>query len=102
VLRVLIALPFLLVLILFALSNRQPVTLAFWPTDFALTMPLSLAILLAMALAFLLGALFVWIPGLAVRRRARRFERTTQRLEAQLAELQRNPPPSGRAVTVKA
>ena len=100
-LRVLIALPFLLVLILFSLSNRQPVTLAFWPTDFGLTMPLSLAILLAMAVAFLLGALVVWIPALAVRRRARRFERAAQRLEAQLAELKRTPPDSATPVAVR-
>ena len=51
-LRALIALPFLLVLVLFAFSNRQPVTLGIWPTDFAVTVPLSIAILAAMASGF--------------------------------------------------
>ena len=100
-LRALIALPFLLVLILFAFSNRQPVTLGFWPSEFEATMPLSIAILAAMGIAFLLGALVMWIPALAVRRRARRFERTARRLEAQLAELQRSPPVPGTAVATR-
>ena len=31
--RLLIAVPFLLVLVIFVLSNREPVTIGFWPTD---------------------------------------------------------------------
>ena len=44
-LRTVIALPVLVVLILFALSNPQSVTLAFWPTDFTLKSPVSAAVL---------------------------------------------------------
>jgi uncharacterized integral membrane protein len=86
-LRALIALPFLVVLILFALSNRQPVTLSLWPTGLELTAPAAVAILVSMGGAFVLGALFVWIPALGVRRRARRFERAVRDLEAQVVAL---------------
>jgi uncharacterized integral membrane protein len=96
-LRFLIGLPFLLVLILFALANRQPVTLSLWPTGLSLTTPISVAILVGMGGAFLLGAVFVWIPALGARRRARRFERATRRLEAQVSALQKRTAASGTA-----
>ena len=35
-----------------------------WPTDYSIDVHLSLAILVAMAIAFLLGALVVWISEL--------------------------------------
>jgi uncharacterized integral membrane protein len=97
-LRLLIASPFLLIIVLFALSNRQPVTLAFWPTDFQLTVPLALAMLTAMAVAFLLGALFAWISGLGARLRARRLAREAERLKAELQARQPAPPAAGTAV----
>ncbi len=85
--RLLIALPLLLLLVLFALSNQAPVRLGIWPTDYALQLPLSLAILGAMAIAFLAGGLLVWVSSLAQRRRARRAEHSVRLLEAQVQEL---------------
>ncbi len=85
--RLLIGLPLLLLLVLFALSNRQPVSLHVWPTDYTATLPLSLAVLGSMAIAFLAGGLLVWVSELVQRRRARQAERTVQLLEAQVQEL---------------
>jgi putative membrane protein len=85
--RLLIALPFLLLLVLFALSNTAPVRLTLWPTDYALELPLSLAVLGAMAIAFLLGGALVWLSEAAQRRRARRAEHAVRLLEAQVLEL---------------
>ncbi len=85
--RLVIALPLLLIMVLFGLSNRMPVRLGLWPTDYALELPLSLAILAAMAIAFLAGALLVWFPALAQRRRARHAEHAARLLEAQVQEL---------------
>ncbi len=85
--RLLIALPLLLLLVLFALSNRQPVSLHVWPTDYTATLPLSLAVLASMAIAFLAGGLLVWVSELVQRRRARRAEQTVRLLEAQVQEL---------------
>lgn len=86
-LRILIAAPLLLILVLFALSNRAPVELHLWPTDLAVVLPLSFAVLGAMAVAFIAGALVLWLSVLAARHRARRAEHTARLLEAQVAEL---------------
>ena len=75
-------------LVLFALSNTEIVRLGLWPTDYSIEVHLSLAILVAMAIAFLLGALVVWMSELSQRRRARRAERTVRLLEAQIEALQ--------------
>jgi putative membrane protein len=85
--RLVIATPFLLLLVLFALSNTVPVHLHLWPTDYALELPLSLAVLGAMAIAFVLGGTLVWLSELAQRRRARRAEHAVRLLEAQVQEL---------------
>lgn len=74
-------------LIVFALSNTEVVRLGLWPLDYGLDVHLSVAILAAMAIAFFLGALVVWVSALAQRRRARRAERLVQLLEAQVEEL---------------
>jgi uncharacterized integral membrane protein len=85
--RTIIAIPILFLLVLFALSNRQQVQIGLWPTDYTQELPLSAAILVGMALAFLAGALLLWVSVLAARRRARRAEHTARLLEAQVAEL---------------
>ena len=74
-------------LVLFALSNTEMVRLGIWPTDYSLEVHLSLAILIAMAFAFLLGAMVVWMSELSQRRRARRAERAVRLLEAQIEAL---------------
>jgi lipopolysaccharide assembly protein A len=81
---IVICLPFAV----FALSNMDHVRLGLWPTDYAIDVPISLAILTGMALGILLGALAVWVAELGQRRRARRAERTVQLLEAKVDELQ--------------
>jgi lipopolysaccharide assembly protein A len=85
--RLLIALPLLLIIAIFALSNTAPVGLHLWPTDYSLELPLSLAILGGLGLAFLLGGVLVWLSELAQRRRAREAERTVRLLEAQVQDL---------------
>jgi uncharacterized integral membrane protein len=76
-----------LLLVLFALSNTGPVRLGIWPTDYAVQLPLSLAVLGGMAIAFLAGGLLVWFSALAQRRRARHAEQAVRLLEAQVQEL---------------
>lgn len=78
-------------LALFALSNTTMVTLGLWPTDYTIQVHLSLAILIAMAVAFLFGGVLVWFSALAQRRRANRAERTIRLLEAQIEELKARP-----------
>ena len=85
--RSLIAFPFLLLLVLFALSNSETVRFGLWPMDFTIALPLSIAMLAAMGVAFLLGALMLWATGLGARSRARQLERERDLLDAQVREL---------------
>lgn len=100
-LRVVVALPFLLLLVLFVLSNQETVRLGLWPTDLGWDVPLSIAILTASAVFFLLGALVVWFGALGWRRRARRAEQRVRVLEAECAraEAQADAVPHPRALT---
>ncbi len=85
------ALPFILLLIVFALSNAGTVALGLWPTDLSVDVPISLAVLGAGAVFFVLGAFVVGISSLGQRRRARRAEGRVKALEREL-EITRRPP----------
>jgi uncharacterized integral membrane protein len=86
-LRVIVGLPLLIILVVFALSNTEPVRVGIWPTDYTLQAPLSVAVLVGAAVAFLLGGLLVWLNELGQRRRARRAEENVRVLEERLEEL---------------
>jgi uncharacterized integral membrane protein len=88
VLRLVIIIPLLVLLVLFALSNTQALQLGLWPTDYKIELPASIVILGAMALAFLVGAFLVWVSELGQRRRARQAEHTVRLLEDQVRALQ--------------
>lgn len=55
--RWLVSLPFVVIVVLFALSNRDTVGLAFWPLVEGLFMPLYLAVLLSLLAGYLVGRL---------------------------------------------
>jgi uncharacterized integral membrane protein len=95
--RLLIALPLLVLLVLFALSNRAAVTLGLWPTGISLSAPLALVVLGALALGFLAGGVVVRISELRYRRRARQAEAKVRRLEDELAALKPPAPPVPRS-----
>ncbi|MFH5923349.1 lipopolysaccharide assembly protein LapA domain-containing protein [Roseomonas xinghualingensis] len=79
--------PLLLVIVLFALSNMQPVSVGLWPFDLTWQTPLALAVLLVSALAFLLGAFVAWTAGMPSRRRMRARARAGEAAQAELNEL---------------
>jgi uncharacterized integral membrane protein len=87
--RALIFAPLLFILVLFALSNPQPVHLGLWPTDVTVELPLSITVLVSMAAAFVLGSVLLWLSVVGTRLRARRAESQVRQLEAQVAELKK-------------
>ena len=89
--RFLLMLPVLVVLVAFALSNQQVVSLGLWPTDIVVDLPLSITVLLAAALFFIAGAAMTWGAHLTLSGRARRAERVVQQLEAQIQALRARP-----------
>ncbi len=82
--RLLLVAPLLVLLVTFALSNSHDVRIALWPVPGAAEIPVSIALLVAMAVGVLLGAVMVWIPALGLRRRARRAEQAAELLESQI------------------
>ncbi|HVZ10099.1 lipopolysaccharide assembly protein LapA domain-containing protein [Rhodopila sp.] len=84
VIAIIVSVPFAV----FALSNMQHVQLGLWPFDYSIEVPVSLAILVGMAVGLLLGGALVWVAEIAQRRRARRAERTSRQLQAQIEALQ--------------
>lgn len=85
--RLLLALPVLVILVAFALSNQQAVRVGLWPTDLFIDLPLSVVVLLVSALFFLVGAFMTWGSSLSEASRARRAERTVRTLEEQVQAL---------------
>jgi len=76
------------VLALFAASNRGDVALGVWPLPFALDLPLYVAILGALLIGFIAGALAAWVAGRRRRREARHRRRRLAALERELAATQ--------------
>ena len=98
--RVLLAAPVLIVLVVFALSNRQVVQLGLWPTDIMVDLPLSITVLVAAGLFFIAGALMTWGTSVAMRGRARKAERTVRQLEAEVQALKSRPGNGGSAMAL--
>ncbi len=84
--RWLLLAPFMALVVLFALSNRQTVSVGLWPLDLTWQVSLSVAVLAVGALAFVLGAVMVWVSSLADRRRARRAAEEIIRLEREVED----------------
>lgn len=80
-LRWIVLIPLLLFLILFLLSNRQTVTLELFPTDLSVELAMSVAILAALGIGFLMGGLIVWFGTIGLRRAARRAEEKVHLME---------------------
>jgi uncharacterized integral membrane protein len=80
--------PVILVLVIFAVSNRETVTVTLWPLPFSLDAALYLVVLLAALAGFLIGELVAWINGRSWRREARVKARRIEALERELAATQ--------------
>ncbi len=81
--------PISVAVVLFALSNRQDVTLSLWPLpdDLTLDVPVFLVALVPLVAGILLGGLIAWASGARHRRLARRRGRRIAKVEAELAEM---------------
>jgi uncharacterized integral membrane protein len=75
-----------LLVVLFAVSNRQRVTLEIWPLPYQLSLGLYAVILLALLMGFAAGAIGAWMVGGTRRREHRRLKRQLRSLEQSLAE----------------
>ena len=81
----LVTAPLAVVLIIFAVNNRDSVTLSFWPLPVTLQAPLYLVALLALLVGFLIGELIALTNGRRWRRQARHSAKRVSELERALA-----------------
>jgi uncharacterized integral membrane protein len=77
--------PIVLVVLIFAVSNLDRVTLHLWPLPYDLTIGIWAFTLIALFIGFLLGAIVTWIGDRRRRRNARALARRVQELEAALS-----------------
>ena len=71
--------------VLFAVSNRQLVTVEIWPFPFQISLGLYAVILLAVLLGFIAGGIGAWMAGGKRRRDHRATRRHVKQLEESLA-----------------
>ena len=96
----LVTAPLAVVLIIFAVNNRDSVTLSFWPLPVTLQAPLYLVALLALLVGFLIGELIAWTNGRRWRRQARHSAKRVAELERTLAaQAQAQAPEPARELT---
>ncbi len=74
------------VLIVFCIFNTQNVSFIWSPFHPPLELPMAFAGLILVGIAFLLGAIMVWLNGLPARMRARALARQLKALEEELRE----------------
>jgi uncharacterized integral membrane protein len=92
-LKALILLPVAIVVVLFAVANRGPVTLSFDPfsgggaPEFSATIPLYAALFAALALGVLVGGMAAWLAQAKHRRARRAHQREAQRLRTEAERL---------------
>ncbi len=80
-LRVLIGLTGLAIVVLFAIANRQPVDVRFWPLPVSVDLPLYGVLLVGLVIGVLLTALAAGIEILRLRLRCHRLERRLHAFE---------------------
>lgn len=77
-----ITLPVTLAVVVFAVANRGPVTVDFWPFALAVDVPIYGLALGTLALGCLLGALLTWVPLLLTRRALAQARHRVEKLTA--------------------
>lgn len=107
-LNTLVAVVVAVVVVLFAVSNRQPVAVELWPFPLRLEAGLYAVILIAVLAGFVAGAAAAWMSGGARRRELRTARKRMHEMEQSLAQMKTDlaaarakaelsPPPSPRA-----
>ncbi|MGH7035781.1 MAG: LapA family protein [Stellaceae bacterium] len=87
----LVTAPLAVILIVFAVNNRDAVTLSFWPLPVTLEAPVYLILLLSLLAGFLIGEIIAWTNGRRWRRQARHSARRVAELERTIAAQEPEP-----------
>lgn len=85
----LIAGPLMVLMALFAISNRELVDLGLWPLPFTIQAPIYLIALCSLAVGFLAGGTVAWFGSARAWARARAAERAVRRRDVEIEDLRR-------------
>lgn len=86
--RWILTLPVTVVVIAFAVANREFVPIDLWPLEVAVELPVFVLVLGSMLVGFAVGALAMWISAGKQRQRARALRRRLDKLERELQSRQ--------------
>lgn len=89
VLSWIVGVPFAIVLVIFAVSNRMIVRLDLWPSPFGLEVPVYLMVLVPLITGSLFGAALAWLAAGRLRAQIRTHTREVRRLEQKIEALKR-------------
>ena len=84
-----LGLPFILAIVVFALSNRGKTDLGLWPLLDPTPIPVYAVVLTAAVIGFLAGGVYAWISGGKLRRQVRSHRRQAGRLEKENQDLRK-------------
>lgn len=82
-----IGLPLAIIIIAFAVANRQAAILDFWPLPFTVAVPTFAAVLVPLVLGLVLGGLLVWLQAGHARHDARVSRRRAESLQKEVDKL---------------
>lgn len=86
-LKLLIGLPILVVILIFAFVNNDLATFSLWPFYIEITVSLSVAIVFLLTLGFVLGSFFSWLSYAPVRSALRKQKRKNKQLSKEHLKL---------------
>ncbi len=93
-----LTLPLIAVAAIFAIANREPITLDLWPFEASPRLPLFVILLACLVLGLVVGGLATWLSAAPTRRRARQARRRVAELEREAAHLRQERDRAARAV----
>jgi uncharacterized integral membrane protein len=94
-----LTLPLIAVAVIFAIANRELITLDLWPFEFSLRLPLFVILLACVSIGLVVGGVATWLSAAPLRRRARRARRQVAELERELARLRQERDRAAQAAT---
>ena len=84
-----ISIPIMVVLVVFAIDNRESISLSFWPLPWTLALPGFAALFVTLLIGFFAGAIAAWLSGGRTRQRLRQTSETARAQAHQIAEHER-------------
>ena len=87
--KMLIGIPLLVVILVFAFVNNDLATFSLWPFYIEITVSLSVAIVFLIFIGFVIGSFFTWLSYAPVRQALRRQKKQNKKLNKEQQKLAR-------------